>query len=91
MKVRKNRWRFYRKAGGPRQIGNRCKVYGQGCIVCETYKLFDRNGKFPSYEEAHDEAVRVVPEHFGRLPEMPWSEVRAAASIGEGLVQEKKG
>lgn len=89
MKVRKNRWRFYRKTGGPRQIGNRCKMYGAGCIVCEAYRLYDATGTFPTFDVAHyacREVMKNIPDDY---KEMPWSAVRAAASIGEGLVQEK--
>lgn len=51
MKVRKLRSRFYKKAGGPRGIGNRCSDYGAGCIVCESYKYFDERGRFPTFDE----------------------------------------
>ncbi len=51
MKVRNIRKRFYRKQGGPRGIGLRCKDYAAGCIVCDSYRFYDRFGRFPSYEE----------------------------------------
>jgi hypothetical protein len=51
MKVRKLRWRFYKKRGGPRQIGNRCKDYEPGCIVCDAYRVYDQTGRFPTFEE----------------------------------------
>jgi hypothetical protein len=52
MSVRRLRRRFYRKTGGPRGIGNRCKDYGPGCIVCESYRHLDQHGRFPTFEEA---------------------------------------
>jgi hypothetical protein len=52
MKVRKLRWRFYRKAGGGRGIGNRCSAYYPGCIVCEMYRYKDQHGGFPTFDEA---------------------------------------
>lgn len=51
MNVRKLRWRFYKKKGGGRNIGLRCKDYCSGCIVCESWKFRDEHGRFPSYEE----------------------------------------
>lgn len=51
MKVRNIRWRFYRKAGGPREIGNRCKEYAEGCIICDAWKFYDERGRFPSFDE----------------------------------------
>lgn len=52
MKVRSLRKRTYRKAGGPRRIGLRCKEYCAGCIVCECYRFLDDFGRFPSFDEA---------------------------------------
>jgi hypothetical protein len=60
MKVRRLRWRFYRKTGGPRNIGLCCKDYGPGCIVCESYRYLHRHGRFPSFEEALDIADVVL-------------------------------
>lgn len=51
MKLKRLRWRFYRKTGGPRGIGNRCKDYGPGCLVCESYRFYDQHGRFPSFDE----------------------------------------
>jgi hypothetical protein len=51
MKVRQLRWRFYKKTGGPRGWGNRCKDYGPGCLLCEMYRYLDAYGRFPSFEE----------------------------------------
>ena len=51
MEVRKLRKRFYKKTGGPKGIGNRCKEYVEGCIVCESYRYFDQHGRFPLFDE----------------------------------------
>lgn len=51
MNTRRLRGRFYRKTGGPRGIGGRCKVYCAGCIVCESYRYLERHGRFPTFEE----------------------------------------
>lgn len=51
MNIRQLRHRFYRKTGGPRQIGHRCKDYFPGCIVCERYRFLDQHGRFPSFDE----------------------------------------
>lgn len=63
MKVRDLRGRFYRKAGGGRNIGLRCKVYCAGCIVCDSFRFLDERGRFPyDFEEAgafSDECVRA--------------------------------
>jgi hypothetical protein len=54
VKVRLLRKRFYRKSGGARQIGRRCKDYCAGCIVCDSYRMLDEIGRFPrSFDEAH--------------------------------------
>jgi hypothetical protein len=50
MKIKKLRWRFYRKTGGPRGLGNRCADYGPGCLVCESYRYLDQHGRFPSFD-----------------------------------------
>jgi hypothetical protein len=52
MKVTKLRWRFYRKTGGPRGWGNRCKDYGPGCMRCEMYRYLDEHGRFPTWDQA---------------------------------------
>lgn len=54
MKLRSLKWRFYRKTGGPRELGHRCKDFCGGCIVCESYRYLDQHGGFPSFEEAAD-------------------------------------
>lgn len=51
MKVRSLKWRFYRKTGGPRGWGLRCKVYAPGCLLCEFYRYFDESGRFPTVDE----------------------------------------
>lgn len=51
MKTRRLRWRFYRKVGGARGVGNRCKAYCPGCIVCESYRFLDQHGRFPTFDE----------------------------------------
>lgn len=51
MNVRRLRWRFYKKRGGPRGLGYRCKDYCAGCIVCESYRYLDQHGRFPTFEE----------------------------------------
>lgn len=61
MKVRRLKLRFYKKAGGPRGIGNRCSVYCAGCIVCESYKHLDERGRFPTWDE-----VNVICEEENR-------------------------
>lgn len=63
MKVRQLRLRFYRKTGGPRQIGHRCKDYCPGCIVCESYRFLDQHGRFPSFGEVRPicDAARTWP------------------------------
>lgn len=53
MKVRRLRWRFYRKKGGPPGLGRRCKSYCPDCYVCESYRFFDSTGRFPSFEEVN--------------------------------------
>jgi hypothetical protein len=53
MKVRKLRNRFYRKTGGPRGWGNRCKEYGPGCSLCEMYRFLDDHGRFPTEGERY--------------------------------------
>lgn len=54
MKVRKQRWRFYRKKGGPyRSIGLRCKGEQEPCcIVCASYAYLELHGRFPSFDTA---------------------------------------
>lgn len=52
MKVSKRlKRRAYRKTGGPPNIGNRCKSYEQGCIVCEAYLFYDTHQRFPTWDE----------------------------------------
>ena len=59
MKVRTRlKLRAYRKTGGPINIGNRCKSYEQGCVVCEAYRFYDECGRFPTWEE-----VMMFAEH----------------------------
>ena len=64
MKVRRLRWRFYRKTGGPRGVGLRCKDYGPGCMICESYRFFDEHGRFPSF----DEVAPICDEILGNPP-----------------------
>ena len=53
MNCRRLRGRFYRKAGGGRMFGHRCKDYCAGCIVCDGYRFLDETGRFPrSFDEA---------------------------------------
>jgi hypothetical protein len=52
MKVSKRaKRRAYRKTGGPPSIGNNCKSYEQGCVVCEAYRFLDTYKRFPTWEE----------------------------------------
>jgi hypothetical protein len=81
MKVRSLRWRFYRKAGGPRGLGNRCGVYYPTCILCESYRLYIESGRFPTYEEA----ASVAGDHRPMLDGdgdcwVAWSVIEAAAA-----------
>ena len=32
-------------------IGNRCKDYAEGCVVCSAYKFLELAGKFPDTAE----------------------------------------
>ena len=54
MKVRKLKWRFSKKKGGPRGWGIRCKDYFPGCSCCEFYRYYDENGRFPTSDEVHE-------------------------------------
>lgn len=37
-----------------RKLGNRCRGgYYAGCIICESYKIKDETGRFPSFDEAY--------------------------------------
>lgn len=65
--IRQLRWRFYRKTGGPREIGHRCKDYCPGCIVCECYRYLDQHGRFPSFDE-----VRPICEAEARKEHEAW-------------------
>lgn len=67
MNIRRLRLRTYRKTGGPRQIGHRCKVYCAGCIVCESYRFLDQHGRFPSFNE-----VRPICDAEGRKEYEAW-------------------
>ena len=51
MNLRRLRYRFYKKRGGPRGIGNNCKEFAPGCIVCQSYRHLRERGRFPTYEE----------------------------------------
>ena len=64
MKVRKLKWRFYRKQGGPRGWGNRCKLYAQGCPCCDAYMFFYQHGRFPSLGLDEFEGQVPVTEPF---------------------------
>jgi hypothetical protein len=49
MKISKRaKRRAYRKTGGPPSIGNNCKSYEKGCIVCEAYRFYATRGRFPN-------------------------------------------
>lgn len=72
--LRNLRWRFYRKTGGPRNVGNRCKTYCPGCIVCATYRLFYLTGGFPTWQQAHRESQDQA-EANPDLRETPWKEI----------------
>lgn len=52
MKIRHLRRRVYRKKGGGPHIGLRCKVYCEGCIVCDSWRYRDTYGRFPSLVQA---------------------------------------
>lgn len=66
MKVRRLRWRFYRKTGGCRQVGHRCKDYCAGCIVCDFYRFLDERGRFPySFDEAREFSRQCVEQSEG--------------------------
>jgi hypothetical protein len=70
MKLRKLRWRFYKKTGGPRGWGNRCPDYGPGCPRCEMYRFHKDHGRFPTEVERSAysaEAYRLLDA--SRLPE----------------------
>jgi hypothetical protein len=81
VKVRHLRWRFYRKAGGPRGIGNRCGDYGPGCIVCESYRFLSRYGRFPSFDEVGPicDVVNGNPPRRDLPPDM-WETAKAIAA-----------
>jgi hypothetical protein len=64
MNIRKLRWRFYKKTGGPRGWGNRCKEYCAGCILCELYRIYDNTGRFPTGEEARIAANTSAKHEF---------------------------
>lgn len=64
MSIRRLRWRFYRKTGGPRGVGNRCKDYAPGCIGCESYRFLNCFGRFPSF----DEVVAISDAIHGNPP-----------------------
>lgn len=67
MKVRNQRWRFYKKRGGPRGIGHRCKGEQYlGCIVCASYDYLDKHGKFPDFETAHAITMQTLKEEEER-------------------------
>ena len=52
MNLRKLRRRVYRKSGGGPNIGNRCKDFEPGCIICQSWKFKDDFGRFPrSFDE----------------------------------------
>lgn len=67
MNIRRLRMRFYRKTGGPRHIGLRCKAYGPGCLVCESYRFLDEHGRFPS----SDEVIAISDEVLGNTRNQP--------------------
>lgn len=66
MKLRKLRWRFYRKTGGPRGIGLR-HPYEAGCIGCESYRFLDQHGRFPTF----DEVLAISDAILGNPPPIP--------------------
>jgi hypothetical protein len=52
VKVRRLRWRSFRKTGGPIGLGPRCHNYAAGCLSCEMYRHLDEYGRFPTWDEA---------------------------------------
>jgi hypothetical protein len=72
MKVKSLRQRFYRKTGGPRQIGHRCKAHFPGCIVCESYRFLDEHGRFPTFDE-----VAPICDEESRKEHEAWLETEA--------------
>ncbi len=34
--------------------GKRCRTYVAGCAVCDTWRFYDEQGKFPSFPELMD-------------------------------------
>lgn len=89
MKVKKQRWRFYKKKGGGRGIGLRCKEYSPGCICCESYKFYDEHGRFPTLDEVFpiaEEASRIEQEEWLKTEEgQAWEAKRAKRRAAAGL------
>ncbi len=85
MKARKLRWRFYKKKGGPRGIGNRCAVYLSGCIVCESYRLFYETGRFPAFYEIKDR--KAVINDDGQWEWLPWSAIQSPSTTHDWRVR----
>lgn len=59
MNIRRLRWRFYKKTGGPRGWGNRCSDYGPGCALCERYRFMDDFGRWPTKDDEPELRRRI--------------------------------
>lgn len=85
--VRRLRWRFYRKTGGPRGWGNRCPDYGPGCPLCERYRFLDEFGRFPMKDDEPelaartDEARRLLS--LSEEVSVPWKTLKLFSDIAE--------
>jgi hypothetical protein len=49
MKLRKMRRRAHQKRGFA--FGKRCQDYYAGCIICEAWRYYDNNQRWPSFSE----------------------------------------
>lgn len=52
MKLRKMRRRANQKRGFG--YGKRCSEYFAGCIVCEAWRYYDTNQRWPSFDQVHE-------------------------------------
>lgn len=57
MKLRKMRRRANQKRGFG--WGKRCSEYFAGCIICEAWRYYDNNQRWPSFDE-----LRPILEEF---------------------------
>lgn len=71
MKIRKLRWHYYRKQGGPKGIENRCKEYATGCLICACWKFYDENGRFPTWFEASEANHKAMSDEVAKIPGLP--------------------